>query len=79
MVSGMESKGMLTDFHPSIGGAFVTEVYTLPTRIGRHEIELSYGILPEEVFGGNLNIVGTEVLKHFPVTLRFSHREFVVG
>jgi hypothetical protein len=72
------SVGEFCDFHHTVGD-FTTDVYRLPTKLGEQIVPLNYGLLPESVYGGNLDILGTEVLKHFPVTLRFSRREFVVG
>ena len=78
VVVGECSVGEFCDFHHTVG-EFTTDVYRLPTKFGEQVLTLDYGLLPESVYGGNLDILGTEVLKHFPVTLRFSRREFVVG
>ena len=78
VVVGECSVGEFCDFHHTVG-EFTTDLYRLPTKLGEQVLTLDYGLLPESVSGGDLDILGTEVLKHFPVTLRFNLREFVVG
>jgi hypothetical protein len=78
VVVGVCSVAEFRDFHHTVG-EFTTDLYRLPTKLGEQVLTLDYGLLPESVYGGNLDILGTEILKHFPVTLRFSRREFVVG
>jgi hypothetical protein len=78
VTAGECSVGEFCDFHHTVG-EFTTTLYRLATKLGEQLLTLDYGLLPASVYGGNLDILGTEVLKHFPVTLRFSRREFVVG
>ncbi len=72
-LSGAEPEGRHEDFYPLLG-SFLTPIYTLLVELGGHRRRFRFGHVPEELrpmlrAGEVQGMIGTELLRHFGVSL----------
>ena len=74
--------GKENDFYPAVG-SFETPVYEVPVRLGRLNLTLRCGVLPQTLESalfvrGKRGIIGSELFKKYVVTLAFPEKKMLL-
>ena len=70
---GLDPIGEATDFYPGYG-AWTTDIWRLPITLGGVDLDLRFGILPEDLFGRSFSIIGNEAFADREVVIELGTR-----